>query len=107
LTTQLLVDAQLNAEGMFQPVREVTIRGKKSVQHIAETSIVLDRPAARKVNGKTTLIPGEALQLRLIIARVYDSQTDDLLSTVVCVEQCFVGCCRVADRFVVLLSLGH
>jgi len=75
------IEAQLDAEGMFQPVREVTIRGRKGVQHIAETSIVLDRPAARNVNGKTVYVPGEALQLRLIIAKVYDSQTNDLLST--------------------------
>ena len=57
------------------------IRGRKGVQHIAETNIVLDRPAARKVNGKTVYVPGEALELCLIIARVYDSQTNELLST--------------------------
>ena len=44
--------------------REVTIRGRKGVQHIAETSIILDRPATKKVNGKATLIPGDALQSR-------------------------------------------
>lgn len=75
------IEAQLESQGAFESTREVTIRGQKGVQYIAETKILLDRPASHTVNKKRKMIPGEALSLRLIISKIYDPQTGELLST--------------------------
>jgi hypothetical protein len=37
---------------------------------VAETLVVLDRPAIRKQNGQKVAIPGEPIRLRLVISRV-------------------------------------
>ena len=65
----------------FRPSREVTIKGKPGVQYVAETEIVLDRPALRKIDGQMTSFPGEALSLRLVIAKVVDPASGEVLST--------------------------
>ena len=44
------IAARLEAEGAFRQSRKVTIKGKPGVQHIAETEVVLDRPATHKVD---------------------------------------------------------
>jgi hypothetical protein len=41
---------------------------------IAETTIVLDRPAKRKIDGRKVDIPGEPLTLRLVVCRVVDGE---------------------------------
>ena len=71
------VEAQLN----FVQSREVTIKGKPGMQYVAETEVVLDRPAQRRVENRSVFIPGEALTLRLVIARVVDPVTGEVLST--------------------------
>lgn len=75
------IEARLESEGAFRPSREVTIKGKPGVQYVAETDIVLDRPATRKINRHVVYIPGEALSLRLVIVKVVDPTTDEVLST--------------------------
>ena len=74
------IAAHLEANGEFRESRKVTIKGKPGVQHIAETEIVLDRPATHKVNGQMMIIPGEAITLRLVIAKVVDHKTNEVLS---------------------------
>jgi len=75
------IAARLEAEGAFRQSRKVTIKGKPGVQHIAETEVVLDRPATHKVNGPMMIIPGEAITLRLVIAKVVDPKSGEVLST--------------------------
>ena len=65
----------------FVQSRKVTIDGKPGIQYVAETQIVLDRPAQRKEAGQTVFVPGEPLTLRLVIARVVDPVTGEVLST--------------------------
>jgi hypothetical protein len=75
------IRAQLESEGAFRPSRTVTIKGKSGVQHVAETKIVLDRPAKRKQpDGRSVAVPGEAITLRLVIAKVIDPDTGKELS---------------------------
>ena len=75
------IKAQLEVEGAFRRSREVTIQGKPGVQYVAETEIILDRPAKRKVDGRSVMVPGEAISLRLVIAKVVDCVTQKELST--------------------------
>jgi len=77
----LKIKAQIEAEGAFHWSREVTIKGKRAVQHIAETEIMLDRPAKRKVDGRSVSVHGEPLALRLVIVKAVDSVTGKELST--------------------------
>ncbi len=79
---------QLERENAFRQSRNVTIQGKKGVQYVAETNVILDRPAKRKVDGKSVDVPGEPLELRLVIVQVGDVETKSLLSTSVFVEEC-------------------
>jgi len=77
----LKIKAQLEAEGAFHRSREVTIKGKRGIQYIAETEIVLDRSAKRKVDGRSVFVPGDPLTLRLVMAKVVDPVTGNELST--------------------------
>jgi len=71
---------ELEAEGAFEWKRDVTIKGKGAVQHIAETEIIPDRPAKRKNGKRSVSVPGETLALRLVIAKVVDPETGKVLS---------------------------
>ena len=57
--------------------REVRYRGQRAVQHVAETEVVLDRPAWRHRRRGGPLInqrvPGPPLTLRLVVSRVCDA----------------------------------
>jgi len=75
------IESHLESEGKFHRSREVTIKGKPGVLYVAETDIVLDRPALRKVDGRLVSFPGEALALRLVIARVVAPESGEVLST--------------------------
>jgi len=65
----------------FVQSRKVTIDGKPGIQYVAETEIVLDRPAQRKEAERSVYVPGEPLTLRLVMARVVDPVTGEVLST--------------------------
>ena len=75
------IEARLESEGAFRQSRAVTIKDKPGVQYIAEVDIVLDRPATSKVNGRVVSIPGKAITLRLVMARVVDPKSGKVLST--------------------------
>jgi hypothetical protein len=65
---------RLHQQGLFRRSRPVTYKGETAVQHVAATTVVLDRPAwrCRRKKGKkvSVRVPGEAITLRLIISRV-------------------------------------
>jgi len=64
----------LSAERVFQPTGEVSIRGRKGGQFVAETEVVVDGPAWEKTpEGKNRRVPGPALRLRLVIVQVQDT----------------------------------
>jgi hypothetical protein len=69
---------RLHGSGQFRRCREVTYRGRKAIQHVAEATVVLDRPAwrhrtrgARRINRR---VPGEPITLRVITSRVCDGR---------------------------------
>jgi hypothetical protein len=62
---------ELTRRGDFQDAREVLYHGKKARQWVAETEIVLDRPA--KQHGGRISKKGKALRLRLVVAQVRDA----------------------------------
>jgi hypothetical protein len=65
----------LRQEGAFQPKGEVSIRGRKGQQWVAETEIVLDGPAWGKTPaGKTSRLLGHALHMRFVVVHVRDAQ---------------------------------
>jgi hypothetical protein len=69
----------LQQEGAFELKGEVSIRGRKGQQWVAETEIVVDGPAwGRTPAGKTCRVPGHALWLRLVVVQVRDAQGQHL-----------------------------
>lgn len=68
--------AELAGRLTFRRCRDVTYRGQAAVQHVAETDVVLDRPAwrHRRRGGRTIneRVPGLPILLRLVVSRVCD-----------------------------------
>jgi hypothetical protein len=52
----------------------VSYRGKPATMFIAETEVVLDRPAKKKIKGKSVEVPGPPLTLRYILVQVRNDQ---------------------------------
>lgn len=65
--------AALEAEGAFQTAREIEFHGRPAQQRVAETEIVLDRPAKKRSGGRQREVAGRALSLRLVIAQACDA----------------------------------
>jgi hypothetical protein len=61
----------------FRRCREVTYKGHRAVQHVAEAEVVLDRPAwrHRRRGGRVVneRVPGPPITLRLVVSRVCDA----------------------------------
>jgi hypothetical protein len=56
----------------------VSYQGKPATLFIAETEVVLDRPAKKKINGKSVEVPGSPLTLRYILVQVRNDQGKSL-----------------------------
>jgi len=71
------VVATLAAAGAFADCRSVQIQGSPARQWVAETAVVLERPARPKqtVGGRRRPpVPGEPLALRLVVSQVRNTQ---------------------------------
>ena len=68
----------LARQGAFRQVRDVRYQGRPATQEIAETTVVLDRPAYQqrpKYGQKPHVrLRGEPLQLRFVVSRVFDKK---------------------------------
>jgi hypothetical protein len=69
--------ADLAGRLAFRRCREVTYKGHKAVQQVAEAEVVLDRPAWRhRRRGRRVVherVPGPPIALRLVVSRVGDA----------------------------------
>jgi hypothetical protein len=64
---------RLREQGAFRDVREVLYHGKKARQWVAETPVVLTKPARPQRKGeRRRVVPGPPLPLRLVISEVRD-----------------------------------
>lgn len=64
------VVAKLAAAGTFKVSRQVRYKGKKRTQRVAQTRVILHKPAKRRVHGKQIQVPGEPIELRLVVSQV-------------------------------------
>ena len=68
----------LASRGKFRYVRDVRYQGRPATQEIAETTVVLDRPAyqQRQKHGpkRHIRLRGKPIQLRLVVSRVFDKK---------------------------------
>jgi Transposase DDE domain len=73
---------RLRRRGAFRRSRAVRYRGQEAVQQVAETAVVLDRPAwrHRRRGGRAVheRVPGPPLALRLVVSRVCDARGQTL-----------------------------
>jgi hypothetical protein len=76
--SRLLSEVEATLSGQFKFSREIEYKGKKAYQYAAETKVVLKEPARlyRKRQGKLKQrrIPGQPLELRLVVAQVRDKK---------------------------------
>ncbi len=63
---------RLSAVGAFKASRPVRYRGQRRQQWVAETPVTLHRPARRRVRGQQVQVPGEPIELRLVVSQVRD-----------------------------------
>jgi hypothetical protein len=77
------VVSELDEQKLFRFSQEVEFRGQAAKQYVAETTVVIDRPAkpqrTKHRNGGGRRVPGEAIELRLVVSRITDTD-GELLS---------------------------
>ena len=77
----------LRRRGAFAPARDVEFKGKPARQSVAETAVVLHRPArTHRVDRRTGRlrhrnVRGTPLPLRLVVSEVRDGETGAVLAT--------------------------
>ncbi len=110
---------QLEAQpGAFQSAGEMEFKGRKAQQYVAETSVVLSRPARPKRRGRSRSVAGKPLSLRLVVSQVRNREgrllaTWLLLSNVpasVSAQQLarwYYWRWRIESYFKLLKSAGH
>lgn len=62
----------LEARGAFVDAGEARYHGRAARLRVAETSVILTRPARTKIGGKQVSVKGAPLLMRLIVTRVED-----------------------------------
>ena len=70
------VVAALKRQGAFRYSQEVEYKGESAKQYVAETKVTIDRPAkpqrTKHSNGGQRRVPGEAIELRLVVSQIKD-----------------------------------
>jgi len=70
---------ELKQKQRFCATREVIYHGRKAMQWVAQTEVMLTRPARpQRADGKRVSVPGPPLPLRLVVAEVRDEQGEVL-----------------------------
>lgn len=64
----------LSKRDAFGEACAVDYRGKPALQSVAQTTVTLHRPAKTRIDGRQTSVPGEPMELRLIVSRVCDER---------------------------------
>lgn len=98
---------------------EASYQGKPATLFVAETEVVLDRPAKKKIAGRSTEVPGVALTLRYIMAQLR-SETGKILAEWMLLSnaprewavteqlaRCYYWRWRIESFFKLLKSQGH
>jgi hypothetical protein len=66
--------AALETEGVFHDVREIELQGRRVRQYVAETPVILHRPAKTRQGGRQRAVPGRPLSLRLVVVQARDEE---------------------------------
>ena len=64
--------SELSSQGKFTEARDVSYKGKPATQYVAETAVVLYKPHKTRINGKQREVPGEPIELRLVVSQIRD-----------------------------------
>jgi len=75
--TMSLKEVREQLDAQFQLAREVEYHGRPAHQYVAETTVTITRKAKLQRHGKKgprTILPGEPLQLRLVMTEVRDAK---------------------------------
>jgi hypothetical protein len=103
----------------FQEAGEASYQGKPATLFIAETEVVLDRPAKKKINGRSTAVPGSPLRVRYVLVQVRSeggkilaewmllSNAPREWATTEQLARCYYWRWRIESFFKLLKSQGH
>ena len=62
----------LREQGAYRAAGPALYHGRKARLEVAETSVILDRPARKTIDKKRVDVPGPPLSMRLILTRIVD-----------------------------------
>lgn len=65
---------ELLQQGAFQDVGPALYHGRQARLQVAETAVILHRPARKTIHNKRVDVPGPPLAMRLILTRIVDAQ---------------------------------
>lgn len=120
--SQLLSEIRqtMRAQGKMRCIGEARHHGHPAQLYVAETTVVLDRPAKKKRNGKQVEVPGAPLSLRFVVVQLRDESGQAVLAEwmlltnappeLVTTEQlahCYYWRWRIESFFKLLKSHGH
>lgn len=100
-------------------IGEALYQGKPATLFIAETEVVLDRPAKKKIDGRSVAIPGSPMTLRYILVQLRDATGKSLAewmllsnaprdwATTEQLARCYYWRWRIESFFKLLKSHGH
>lgn len=74
------IRTRLRKAGQLRPVGEAQYQGRTARLYVAETTVVLDRPARKNVKGRRFTRAGQPLSLRLIVVQVRDTRGQRVLA---------------------------
>ncbi|MGQ0637412.1 MAG: transposase [Planctomycetaceae bacterium] len=110
----------LRTQGKMQDIGEARHQGHPARLYVAETTVVLDRPAKKNQQGKRVAVPGAPLSLRFVIVQLRDESGQVILAEwmlltnappeLVTTEQlahCYYWRWRIESFFKLLKSHGH
>jgi hypothetical protein len=72
------VVAELKQQQALRYSQEVEYKGARAQQYVAETQVIIERPAkpqrTKHSNGGQRRVPGEAIELRLVVSQIKDRE---------------------------------
>lgn len=110
---------KLRRQQQFQPAGTAEYHGRPAQLWVAETEVVLYRPAKKNVRGKKFVKPGRELTLRLIVAEIRDESGKVLAhwllltnlsadwATAAALARCYYWRWRIESFFKLLKSHGQ
>lgn len=66
------IEEHFDRELLFEPGGDALYHGKKAIQEVAHTEVVLNRPHSEVIDGEKRSVKGKPIKVRLVVTRLLD-----------------------------------